>query len=83
MNIFITGAYGFVGNNLSKALKTPFKQQLIGIDINELENHIFNEFYSWNELGKVNWNKIDVIIHLAGKAHDTKNTSEGQSYYDI
>jgi len=26
---------------------------------------------------------LDTIIHLAGKAHDTKNTSEAQSYFDI
>ena len=26
---------------------------------------------------------VEAIIHLAGKAHDTKNTSEEQAYFDI
>ena len=26
---------------------------------------------------------VEAIIHLAGKAHDTKNTSEEQTYFDI
>lgn len=26
---------------------------------------------------------MDVVIHLAGKAHDTKNQSAAQVYFDI
>lgn len=39
--------------------------------------HIFG----WDELGKVP--PVDAIVHLAGKAHDTKNQSEAQAYFDI
>jgi nucleoside-diphosphate-sugar epimerase len=41
MNILITDAFGFVGTNLSKALKTTIKHHLIAIDIKEPANHIF------------------------------------------
>ena len=83
MNILITGAFGFVGTNLSIALKTSIKSRLTAIDIIEPEKHYFDEYYSWNELDKIDWNAVDSIIHLAGKAHDTKNTSEEKTYFDI
>lgn len=83
MNILITGAFGFVGTNLSKALKTAFNCHLIALDVKEPNKHQYEVFYSWNELKKIDWSKIDTIIHLAGKAHDTKNTTEENAYFDI
>ena len=67
MHILITGAFGFVGTNLSKALKTLPDHQLIAVDIAEPANHVFGEYYSWNELKKVDWKTVDSIIHLAGR----------------
>ncbi len=83
MNILVTGAFGFVGTNLSQSLKTLVKHRLIAVDIAEPVVHVYDEFYSWQELGKIDWSAVDSIIHLAGKAHDTKNTSEEQAYFDI
>jgi nucleoside-diphosphate-sugar epimerase len=83
MNILITGAFGFVGTNLSHSLKTHSNHHLIALDIRETESHSFNEYYAWNDLENIDWEKIDTIIHLAGKAHDTKNTSEERTYFDI
>ena len=80
MNLLITGAFGFVGTNLSKGFKAS---KLIAIDISGPDRHTFNEFHSWNDLEKVEWDKVDAIVHLAGKAHDTKNTSSAQEYFDI
>ncbi len=37
--------------------------------------------FGWDELGKVP--TVDAIVHLAGKAHDTKNRSEAQVYFDV
>ena len=82
MRILITGAFGFVGTNLSKAFKAP-NNYLMAIDIIEPENHNFNKYYTWNNLEKVDCNSLDIIIHLAGKAHDTKNKSQAQDYFDI
>lgn len=83
MDILITGAFGFVGTNLSKAIKLTNNFNLIAVDIHEPDNHIYNAFVDWNELDKLDWNKTDVVIHLAGKAHDTKNTTEEKLYFDV
>src|SRR5690606_21743973 len=39
--------------------------------------------FSWQELALNDLTGVDAIIHLAGKAHDTKNTSAPQDYFDI
>ncbi len=76
MNILITGAFGFVGANLSKALAANKKHRLMALDLTEPENHRYNEFVPWDKLHTPGKKKIDAIIHLAGKAHDTRNTAE-------
>lgn len=83
MKILITGAFGFVGSNLSKAFSKELNYRLMAVDINEASTHFYNEFYSWNDLEKIDWNKVDSIIHLAGKAHDTQNTTEEKAYFEI
>lgn len=83
MNILITGAFGFVGTNISKAIKNEFNPHLIAVDILEIDNHVYNEFVEWNAIDKLEWNNIEAVIHLAGKAHDTKNTTEDKTYFDI
>lgn len=83
INILITGAFGFVGTNLSKAFSSSFKQPLIAVDISEQENNVYQNFFSWNNLDTIEWKNVNTIIHLAGKAHDTKNTTEEKTYFDI
>ena len=82
MHILITGAFGFVGSNLSAALKTA-GHYLIAVDLNQPAQHVYDEFHSWEDLAAIDWTGIDVIIHLAGKAHDTRNTCEEKTYFDI
>jgi nucleoside-diphosphate-sugar epimerase len=82
-NILITGAFGFVGTNLFKPLKTVFQCNLIALDVKEPDKNKYDVFHSWNDLDKIDWSKIDTIIHLAGKAHDTKNTTEESAYFEI
>ncbi len=83
MNILITGAFGFVGTNISEAIKNEFNPHLIAVDILESNNHIYNEFVEWKAIDKLEWDNLDAVIHLAGKAHDTKNTTEDKTYFDI
>jgi len=80
MNVLITGAFGFVGSNLSGAIKNS---NIIALDINEPENHLYNSFVKWNELESLKTTQLDSIVHLAGKAHDTKNTTQEKDYFDI
>lgn len=86
MNILITGIHGFVGSNLVTALKE--KHTLYGLDIIAPEKEGVVETFSWQDIEaevplKKSLPHIDAIIHLAGKAHDTKNQSAAQAYFDI
>jgi nucleoside-diphosphate-sugar epimerase len=79
MKILITGVHGFVGSNLVSALKPH--HFIYGLDIVSPEKDGVIKTFSWNELQHLP--EVDTIIHLAGKAHDTKNKSEAQTYFDI
>jgi len=81
MNILITGAYGFVGTNISNVLKEEYT--LWALDIIEHPSKSYSRFFSWNELDTIPWNDIDTVIHLAGKAHDTKKLTNNNIYFDI
>ena len=82
MKILITGAHGFVGSNLVEALKK--EHTLYGLDIvNPLKDGIRYTF-SWNYLDKEDGvPEVDAIIHLAGKAHDTKNEAAAETYFKV
>ncbi|MEA4839394.1 MAG: NAD-dependent epimerase/dehydratase family protein [Bacteroidales bacterium] len=81
MNILITGLHGFVGSNLINAFKD---QHLIyGIDVISPEVNGVVKTYSWIDIEHQKLPVVDVIIHLAGLAHDTKNKSKAQDYFDI
>mgnify|MGYP003608343496 CR=1 FL=1 len=68
MKIKITGSSGFVGKNLS----------------DYLTNYSF--LVDKISLRNLNWKNdftADAIIHLAGKAHDTKGTSDTLEYFKV
>lgn len=69
MNIVTTGATGFVGQNLQPYLKEG------GLNVFSLSLRT-----DWKQLIP---EQYDAIIHLAGKAHDTKNTSASEEYFQI
>lgn len=81
MRILITGIHGFVGSNLVKALADG--NTIYGLDIVAPEKEGVTKTYSWDDLDKGLVPEVDAIIHLAGKAHDTKNKSKAQVYFDI
>ena len=79
MNILITGIHGFVGSNLVQALKA--NHTIYGLDIVAPQKEGVTKTYSWADLETIP--AVDVVIHLAGKAHDTKNQTNAQVYFDI
>jgi len=83
MNILITGAFGFVGTNLAKSIKSEIMAQLVALDIFQSENHAYDQFIFWNDLNNNKNLEFDAIIHLAGKAHDVKNTTDEAAYFEI
>lgn len=81
MNILITGVHGFVGSNLVRALAP--KNIIYGLDIIAPEKQGVVKTFSWNDLGKSDFPKIDAVIHLAGKAHDTRNKSAADVFFKV
>lgn len=66
----ITGASGFVGTNLISSFESG--------DLFEVETLKLRA--DWD--GSIN-DDVDAVIHLAGKAHDLKNASDSQEYYQV
>lgn len=82
MKILITGVHGFVGSNLVEALSKT--NTIYGLDIVSPLKEGVRFTYSWDYLDKPGEiPSVDAIIHLAGKAHDTKNQSAAEIYFKI
>ena len=81
MKILITGIHGFVGSNFVKSLSK--NHILYGLDIISPQKEGVEKTFSWNDIDKGIIPTVDVIIHLAGKAHDTKNKSKSDVYFNI
>lgn len=80
MKILITGIHGFVGSNLVKALS---KEHIIyGLDIIQPRTEGVEATFSWDALDK-GIPAVDAVIHLAGKAHDTRNKSAAEVYFKV
>jgi nucleoside-diphosphate-sugar epimerase len=113
MKILITGAFGFVGTNLSAylaerghelwALDVGGGQSAIGSKNAQRSsgetggasvclpenaerrsgNGAYARCFGWDELDAIPWDEVEAVVHLAGKAHDTRNASDPQSYFDV
>ena len=82
MKILITGIHGFVGSNLVDALKG--EHTIYGLDIVSPLKDGVRFTFSWDFLDKPGEiPEVDAIIHLAGKAHDTKNKSAADVYFKV
>lgn len=70
MKLVITGESGFVGQNLSQYLKNSGNSS-INLSLRNID---------W----QLNMpTEATAIIHLAGKAHDTSNTSDPEEYFKV
>ena len=82
MKILITGVHGFVGTNLVKALSK--ENNIYGLDIISPIKDGVRYTFSWDFLDKPDEiPEVDAIIHLAGKAHDTKNEAAADVYFKV
>ena len=70
-SVFFTGVSGFIGSNLMLNLKSSLNLRLLDLNLRNLnwENRIRLDTFA--------------IIHLAGKAHDLKKTSNPNEYYQV
>tara|TARA_B100001059_G_scaffold235416_1_gene280967 strand:+ start:46432 stop:47322 length:891 start_codon:yes stop_codon:yes gene_type:complete len=67
LKILISGLNGFIGTNLQKHKKNSYEFKYLS------REDIMNPYYKIDK-------KIDVIIHLAGKAHDLTNNAKYSDY---
>lgn len=81
MKILITGVHGFVGSNLVEYLKS--ENEIYGLDIVSPERDGVVKTFSWDDLDTGVVPEMNAIIHLAGKAHDTKNKSAADVYFKV
>lgn len=82
MKILITGVHGFVGSNLVKVLSN--NHTIYGLDIISPTKEGVRYTFSWDYLDKEDGiPEVDAIIHLAGKAHDTKNQTVSDVYFKV
>ncbi|TMM29143.1 NAD-dependent epimerase/dehydratase family protein [Polaribacter aestuariivivens] len=77
MKILITGNKGFVGGNLTAFLLKKNKQ-VTGVSRSPLKSEI-----DYKTLDLKILNNAKAIVHLAGKAHDLKKTSEDKEYFKV
>lgn len=81
MKILITGIHGFVGSNLVAAFSKG--HEIYGLDIIAPEKAGVVKTYSWDDLEAGCVTDVDAIVHLAGKAHDTKNKAAAEVYFKV
>ena len=81
MKILITGIHGFVGSNLVEYLKSG--NEIYGLDIVAPDKDGVVKTFSWDDLDADALPEMDAIVHLAGKAHDTKNKSAADIYFKV
>jgi nucleoside-diphosphate-sugar epimerase len=81
MTILITGPFGFVGTHLAKYMAIR-GHKVAALSTAEPATTGYREFFSWNQLDRIDWPSFDAVIHLAGKAHDTRNATNPQTYFD-
>ncbi|QVY67323.1 NAD-dependent epimerase/dehydratase family protein [Polaribacter sp. Q13] len=73
----ITGNKGFVGLNLVDYFARE-KKETVGVSRNPKSNEL-----SYKTLSLEKLNQAKSFIHLAGKAHDLKKTSEDAAYFEV
>lgn len=77
-SIIISGISGFMGSNLNNYLKNNYN--IIGLSRNKENNP---NTLSYEDVYKEGLDIYFAFIHLAGKAHDLKNTSDDSTYFEV
>ncbi len=83
-SLLLTGHTGFVGTNLIRAFENNY--ELFGLDITPGEKTPPPSLppentFSWDLPDDLP--RVDTIIHLAGKAHDTAMVSAPEEYFEV
>jgi len=79
--VLITGISGFVGRHLTNYFTGKEEFEIVGLDLEQAITSVPVKCYSWKDISNVN--HIDVVIHLAGIAHDLGNKFTNADYYRV
>ena len=73
-HLLVTGFSGFVGKNCREYFEGSSEIKIVPFDRHE---------FSLIGEQSAQFSNIDAVLHLAGKAHDLKNTDSSQEYYEV
>lgn len=73
--VLVSGITGFVGKNLQEYLKSTY--EIHGISRSS------GYHATYETVGVNDFNSCSVFVHLAGKAHDLKNESSADVYFEV
>ncbi|BAO56728.1 NAD-dependent epimerase/dehydratase family protein [Nonlabens marinus] len=76
--IIISGASGFVGRHILPYLVDK-NLKVISLSRKRTKENTL----TYNDIQEKDWNKASAFIHLAGKAHDVKNTADPEEYFKV
>lgn len=80
-SILISGTTGFVGKHLKAYFQAKFPNiQILELNRSKKES---NQTLIWDEIKLGNLPEVSSYVHLAGMAHDTKNTTNEEAYFEI
>jgi nucleoside-diphosphate-sugar epimerase len=77
IRVLITGGSGFLGSNLKKYFTN---EEQLELSFLRRKNNSTDSFSEW-DLNDISLDKIDIIVHLAGKAHDLNGYANSLEYY--
>ena len=78
--LLLTGSSGFVGSHLVNHLRSKFEIDALTTSDTKIKG-VRNQ-YKWSEIGSIE-GKYDVVIHMAGLAHDTQNNRLESEYFEV
>jgi nucleoside-diphosphate-sugar epimerase len=82
MKILIVGSSGFVGRNFLDYLAIHREVEVYTLDREKKESAGVLSF-DWQNMNQIPFSQVSKIFYLTGKAHDLKNASDRQAYFDI
>jgi nucleoside-diphosphate-sugar epimerase len=81
--ILITGSTGFIGQNLVRYLGQKEDVVIYSLDRQRNDAPNIAKAFVWDNLDDLKNQQMDVVIHLAGLAHDLKSTNNEEAYYEV
>ena len=80
--VLVSGASGFVGRHLVRDLSDR-GTEIVALIRSGQAVDLVSASYSWEQLEQIEFCGIEAIVHLAGKAHDVRNTADESEYFEV